>query len=295
MSPRPCRPGRVRVRTILAVLVLVLGLSACEDLTVGLFEYGEKVGVVEIKGMITDSQATLESLRKFSNDGRVKAILLRVNSPGGAVAPAQEIMREVEKIKKNKKVVASYGSMAASGGYYASCSADLIMANPGTTTGSIGVILRLPNVEQLARKLGVDVQTLQAGALKDLGSPFHAMTPQEKAALQSLLDNIHKQFIGDVARHRKLPVEKVKALADGGVLTGEEAKTAGLVDELGNFRDAVERAGRLGGIKGKVETVTPRKEGTSLLRLLLGLDAEKTLSDLAIFAPEPALLPPWYR
>ncbi|MBM4286168.1 MAG: signal peptide peptidase SppA [Deltaproteobacteria bacterium] len=276
------------------ILGLTLATSSCIDVDHYL-GFGEKVGVVEIKGLLSEARPVLEELRRFQHDRRIKAIVLRVNSPGGAVTPAQEIMREVEKVRGAKKVVASFGSMAASGGYYAACSADLIIASPGTSTGSIGVILRLPNLEQLAKKLGVDVQTLQAGALKDIGSPFHPMTPEERAALQKLLDNIHRQFIRDVARHRKLPEDKVKALADGNVLTGEEAKHLGLVDELGNYQDAVERAGRLGGIKGKVETVTPEKKGISLLRLLLGLDAEKTLRDLTILAPEPALLPPWYR
>jgi len=287
--------GRRRAWALAALLSCCLMLMGCEDQLTSLFEISEKVGVIEITGTITDSRAVLADLKKFRDNSRVKAIVLRVNSPGGAVAPAQEIMREVEKVRKIKKVVASYGSVAASGGYYASCAADLIMASPGTTTGSIGVILRLPNVEQLAKKLGVDVQTLQAGALKDIGSPFHGMTPQERVSLQSLLDNIHTQFIKDVARNRKLSEEQVRALADGGVVTGEEAKRLGLVDELGNFEDAVVRAGRLGGIKGKVGTVAPEKKGMSLLRLLLGQEAEKTLTDLTVLAPEPALLPPWYR
>jgi protease-4 len=283
-----------RIVTGALILGLVLVTASCLE-GENWLEFGEKVGVVEVKGMLSEARPTLEELRRFQHDSRIKAIVLRVNSPGGAVTPAQEIMREVEKVRRTKKVVASFGSTAASGGYYAACSADLIMASPGTTTGSIGVILRLPNLEQLAKKLGVDVQTLQAGALKNLGSPFHPMTPEERAALQTLLDNIHRQFIQDVARHRRLPVDKVKSLADGNVLTGEDAKRLGLVDELGNFEDAVEKAGRLGGIKGKVQTVTPEKKGVSLLRLLLGLDAEKTLKDLTILAPEPALLPPWYR
>jgi len=256
---------------------------------------GDKVAVVEITGMLSNSTPILEDLKRFREDQSVRAIVLRVNSPGGVVGPAQEIMREVQRTKREKKVVASFGSMAASGGYYAACSANLIMASPGTATGSIGVILKLANLEQLSKKLGVDVYSLKAGALKDVGSPFQPLTPEGRKVLQDLLDNIHQQFIQDVAKNRKLPLEKVKSLADGRIFTGEEAKKLGLVDALGNFNDAVELAGRMGGIKGKIETVYPEKKGFSLLSLLLGSKAEENLQTLTLPYPEPAFLPPWFR
>jgi protease-4 len=260
-----------------------------------LFSSGEKVGVVEITGLISRSTPILEELKKFREDRSIRAIVLRVNSPGGVVGPSQEIMEEVDKTKKMKKVVASFGSMATSGGYYVACGADLIMASPGSATGSIGVIMQLANVEQLTKKLGVDFYSLKAGALKDMGSPFKPLTPEEKAVFQTLLNNIHEQFIKDVAKNRKLPVEKVRALADGRVYTGQEAKALGLVDALGNFNDAVQQAGRMGGIRGKIETVYPEKKGFSLLKLLLGLDAEKSLEFLTSPYPQPAFLPPWFH
>lgn len=260
-----------------------------------LLPLGERVGVVEVTGLIAKATPILEQLKQFREDRRIRAIVLRVSSPGGVVGPSQEIMEEVEKTKKVKKVVASFGSMATSGGYYVACAADLIMASPGSATGSIGVIMQLTNVEQLTRKLGLDFYSLKAGALKDMGSPFKPLTPEERAVFQNLLNNIHEQFIGDVARNRKLPVEKVRALADGRVFTGKEAKELGLVDALGNFNDAVERAGRMGGIKGKIETVYPEKRGFSLLKLLLGQDVEKNLEFLTLPYPEPAFLPPWFR
>jgi protease-4 len=255
----------------------------------------DKVGVIEINGLITKSLPTLKNLRKFSDEEHIKAIVVRIDSPGGAVGPSQEIMREIEKVRKKKKVVASLGTVAASGGYYVACAADLIMTNPGTATGSLGVIMKLVNVEDLVKKLGVDFYSLQAGDLKDLGSPFRAMTPAERAVLQNLLNDIHQQFIADIARNRKLPVEKVKNLADGSVYTGQQAKELGLVDEMGNFEDAVEKAGRLGGIKGKVETVFPEKKRFSILSLLLGHDIQDSLANLALPYPEPAFLPPWFR
>jgi len=261
----------------------------------GLRLLGEKVGVVEIKGLISESRPTLKQLERYQEDKSIKAIVVRINSPGGAVGPAQEILRELEKIRQDKKVVASLGTVAASGGYYIACGADLIMANPGTATGSIGVIMQFANVEALTKKLGLDFFNLKAGRYKDVGSPFRRMTPEEKKYLQHLVDNIYQQFLKDVAKNRKLPVEKVRALAEGRIYTGEEAKDAGLVDELGNLPDAIERAGRLAGIKGKVEPVYPEKEGFSLLRFLLGKDTEESLSSLALPYPEPAYLPPWFR
>jgi protease-4 len=256
---------------------------------------GEKVGVVEIKGLIADSRIILKQLDRFKQDQGIKAVVLRVNSPGGAVGPSQEIMREVEKLRKTKKVVASLGTLAASGGYYVACGADLIMANRGTTTGSIGVIMQFANAEQLTKKLGLDFFSLKAGRYKDVGSPFRPMTPEDRAYLQQLLDNVYRQFLRDVARNRKIPLAKMKELAEGRIYTGEEAKQAGLVDEFGNLSDAIERAGRLGGIKGKVEAVYPEKEGFSLLRFLIGQDAEESLTHLSLPYPEPAFLPPWFR
>ncbi len=260
-----------------------------------LFGFKEKVGVVEVTGMLSKATPALTHLKKFRDDRSIRAIVLRVDSPGGVVGPAQEIMREVEKTKQVKKVVASFGSMATSGGYYVACAADLIMANPGSATGSIGVIMQLANVEQLTKKLGLDFFSLKAGALKDLGSPFKPLTPEEKTVLQGLLNNIHEQFIADVARNRKLPPEKVRALADGRIFTGQQAKDLGLVDAMGNFNDAIERAGRLGGIKGKIEAVFPEKKGLSLLSLLLGQDVRDNLEYLTQPYPEPAFLPPWFR
>ncbi|MGA8572277.1 MAG: signal peptide peptidase SppA [Desulfobaccales bacterium] len=254
-----------------------------------------KVGVVEIKGIIADSKTTLKQLDDFRDDPSIKAIVLRINSPGGAVGPSQEILREVEKIRRKKKVVASLGTLAASGAYYIASGADLIMADRGTATGSIGVIMEFTNVEGLTKKVGLDFFTLKAGRYKDVGSPFRTMTPEEKAYMQDLLDNIYQQFLSDVARNRKIPLETLRPLAEGKVYTGEQAKEIGLVDVFGNPEDAIEKAGRLGGIRGKVEAVYPPKE-SSFLRYLLGDDTEETLSNLTAFAyPQPAFLPAWFR
>jgi len=280
------------------VVLLFLGLSGVVLLLLGkgsLFGPRERVGVVEIKGVLTDSRAITKQLDRYRDDAGIKAIVLRINSPGGAVGPAQEILREVEKVRAKKKIVASLGTVAASGGYYIASGADLIMANRGTATGSIGVIMQFTNVEGLTKKIGLDFFNLKAGRYKDVGSPFRPMTPEDKAYLQGLIDNIYQQFLSDVARNRKIPLAKLKKLAEGRIYSGEEAKEAGLVDEFGNLPDAIEKAGRLGGIKGKVEAVYPEKEGFSLLRLLLGQETEDTLSRVALPYPEPAFLPSWFR
>ncbi len=256
----------------------------------------EKVGVVEIKGVIADSKTILKQLDKFKEDPNIKAIVLRINSPGGAVGPSQEILREVEKIREKKKIVASLGTVAASGGYYIACGANRIISNKGTATGSIGVIMQFTNAEALTKKIGLDFFTLKSGRYKDVGSPFRSMTPEERDYMQHLLDNIYQQFMSDVARNRKIPLEKLKPLAEGKVYTGEEAQQVGLVDEFGNLPDAIEKAGRMAGIKGKVEAVYPQRERYSLLRLLLDEDTEETLTNLFTRSyPEPAFLPSWFR
>lgn len=283
--------------TTLAVLFF-LGLSGIVLTLLGkgsFFSLQERVGVVEIKGLLTDSATVIKQLDRYQDDDSIKAIVLRINSPGGAVGPSQEILREVVKVRAKKKIVASLGTVAASGGYYIASGADLIMANRGTATGSVGVIMQFANVEGLTKKVGLDFFNLKAGRYKDVGSPFRAMTPEDQAYLQGFIDNIYNQFINDVAQNRKIPLARMKTLAEGRLYTGEEAKEAGLVDEFGNLPDAIDKAGLLGGIKGKVKAVYPEKEGSSLLRLLLGQKTEDVLSQLSLPYPEPAFLPSWFR
>jgi protease-4 len=283
--------------TTLAVLFF-LGLSGIVLTLLGkgsFFSLQEQVGVVEIKGLLTDSATVIKQLERYQDDDSIKAIVLRINSPGGAVGPSQEILREVIKVRAKKKIVASLGTVAASGGYYIASGADLIMANRGTATGSVGVIMQFANVEGLSKKVGLDFFNLKAGRYKDVGSPFRAMTPEDQAYLQGFIDNIYNQFINDVAQNRKIPLARMKTLAEGRLYTGEEAKEAGLVDEFGNLPDAIDKAGRLAGIKGKVKAVYPEKEGSSLLRLLLGQKTEDVLSQIALPYPEPAFLPSWFR
>jgi len=230
----------------------------------------EKIAIIEVKGVIIDPQPTVEKLIKFRKNENIKAIILRVDSPGGAVGPAQEIYSEVKKVQREKKVLVSMGSVAASGGYYVACAADKIMANPGTITGSIGVIVESLNVEDLFRKIGLRPEVIKSGQHKDIGSPFRKMSPEEKRLLQGVLDNVHEQFIQAVAEGRKLPLEKVRSLADGRIFSGDQAKTMGLVDELGNLQDTIALAAKMVGIQGEPEVIYPEKKRFSLIDLLLG-------------------------
>lgn len=234
------------------------------------FRFGEQVGVIEITGVITDPKETLTQLKEFRNNKDVKAIVLRINSPGGGVGPSQEIYEEVRKTSRVKKIVASMGAIAASGGYYVASAADHIMASPGSITGSIGVIMEFANFQELFKKIGVSAFVLKSGEYKDIGFPLRKMTPQEKALLQAFIDNVHQQFVAAVAQGRKISKEKIQAIADGRILSGEQAKVLGLLDSLGNFEDAIAMAANLGGIKGEPSVVYAKKRKFSLLQYLLG-------------------------
>ena len=230
---------------------------------------GEAVGVVEIEGAIADARDTIESIRRFRKDEDIKAIVIRIDSPGGAVGPSQEIYREIRKTVETKKVVASMGAVAASGGYYVACATDGIVANPGTITGSIGVIMGYTNFRQLLDKIGMVPVVIKSGPYKDTGSPTREMRDDEREILQSITSNIHEQFVTAIAEGRKMDRAQVEQVADGRIFTGEDAKSRGLVDRLGNFEDALEWAGELGGIDGEVVPVYARDEKLSLLRYLM--------------------------
>jgi protease-4 len=269
-------PGKKH--SILAVLVILgivaLMLGAILTLLSGssgfspLFSLREKIGVVTIDGTITDSEPIITQLVEFKKDKAIKAIILRINSPGGGVAPSQEIYREIRKTVATKTVIASMGSVAASGGYYVACAADKIVANPGTLTGSIGVIMEFVQLEDLLRKIGVGLEVLKSGEFKDIGSPYRKLTEKDKELLTSLISDIQKQFVEAVAQGRNLPVEKVREIADGRILSGSQGKELGLVDQLGNFQDAVELAKQMAGIKGEVSLVYPKKSGLKLWDLV---------------------------
>jgi protease IV len=259
----------MRRRLARAVGVTALVFAGCFALVLGFLLFGEpgavpfganRVAVVEIEGLIADADRVVRELARHADDPAVRAIVVRIQSPGGVVGPTQEIHDAIVQVrKKGKPVVASMGSIAASGGYYLAAAANRIVANPGTLTGSIGVIMQLAEVEGLLRKVGVRYEVIKSGRFKDAASFARPMTPEERSVLQAVLDDMHDQFVGAVAEGRHLPVDRVRLLADGRVYSGRMAKQLGLVDALGGLEDAVRLAGELGGVSGKPRVIHPRK------------------------------------
>lgn len=256
--------------------------------------FGKKagVGIIELKGVITSPEETIKELTAFRANTNVKAIVLRVDSPGGAVGASQELYEEVKRTNKAKPVVVSMGSVAASGGYYASLGAEQIVASAGTLTGSVGVILKFANLKELFEKIGYKSEVVKSGDLKDIGSPDRAMTPEERDMLQAMIDTVHKQFVLAVAESRGLPEEQVRKMADGRILSGEQAKDAGLIDQLGNFTDAIMLAAELAGLDTeKPHLIYPEKKKFSFFEMLAG-ESSQTIMNRAV-TPFPILSYEW--
>jgi protease IV len=237
-----------------------------------LFTSPNRIGVIEVRGLIDNTQESLKAIKDFRKDPNVKAILVRIDSPGGGIGASQELYREIRRTIEEKPVVASLGGIAASGGYYVASAATRVIANPGTITGSIGVISYFPNLRDLLEKIGFSAIVIKSGRFKDIGNPDREMTQEEKDLLQATMDQAHRQFISDVARGRKMAEEDVREVADGRILMGETAQQLGLVDELGNFEDAVRAAKMLGKIEGEPDLIYAKKKKRSLLDFLLGTD-----------------------
>jgi len=258
---------------LLGIFIFIVAVSAIAALIssggTSVSPLADRVAIIYVRGPIVDSEPAIRELKKYGDDSSVKAIVLRVDSPGGGVAPSQEIFEEVKRVVKEKPIIVSMGSLAASGGYYISVPASRIVANPGTLTGSIGVIMEIPNVEGLMDKVGIKTEVIKSGANKDIASAFRQMTPEERAILQGVIDDTYMQFVDDVAKSRGMEVEDVRKLADGRVYTGKQALGLGLVDQLGGLQDAIKLAGKMAGIKGEPSVVTT-KEKKGLFELLDG-------------------------
>lgn len=239
---------------------------------------GTGVGYIEIEGAITDSRETVRQLKALEKNPLVKAILVRVESPGGGVTPSHEIYSELVRVRDDGlPVVVSFGSIATSGGYYIASPADLIVANPGTITGSIGVIMQFPSLQRMFDKLGIGIEVVRSREHKDIGSPFRPMTPADRELLEGVVRDVYEQFVEIVSRERELPLEEVYRLADGRLLSGRQALAAGLVDTLGTLEDARRICGELAGIKGEPRIIRARRRpGLRWTDLLQG-GAEKLL------------------
>ena len=257
------KPQRSLLRRIFWAIVigggaLILLNALLPDLD---FSTQDRVALIRIEGVILDAQATISELKQYSENPLVKAIVLRIDSPGGGVVPSQEIHDAVKRVKNksSKAVIASMGTVAASGGYYIAAATDRIIANPGTLTGSIGVIMEMANFEGLMKKVGVEGVVIKSGRFKDVGSPLRKMSDEERKLLQSVMDDVHHQFIQAVADGRSLEVSDVEPLADGRIYTGRQAKEVRLVDELGDLDDAIHIAADIAGMEGEPKVVEPRK------------------------------------
>ena len=246
--------------TVLYLATLISGGKASQSLSP--LPGMEKIALVKIEGMLITADTIVDEINNYADDSSVRAILIRIDSPGGGVVASQEIFNAVLNARKrgNKKVVISMGSVAASGGYYIAAAGDRIVANPGTLTGSIGVKMEFANLEKLLEKIGVRGMVVKAGEYKDMGSPFREMTEPEKRLLQAVIDDVHSQFIEAVAKGRNLPEAEVKAIADGRIFTGRQALQLKLVDQLGDLEDSIVVAAELAGIKGKPKVVKKEKK-----------------------------------
>lgn len=264
---------------VLFILLVVAGavaFLASSDLE--FLAQPNRIGVIEVRGVIGNPQETLKALKEFRKNSNVKAVLLRVDSPGGGVGAAQEMYREFKRTAAEKPVVASFGGVAASAGYYIASGATRIVANPGTITGSIGVISYFPNLQGLFGKIGYSMVTVKSGKFKDVGNPGREMTPEERDLIQGTIDEALDQFVKDVAAGRGLQEEKVRGIADGRIIMGKTAQQLGLVDEIGDFEDAVNAAAKLARIEGEADLVYAKKKRRSLVDLIFGSDVGERVS-----------------
>jgi protease-4 len=226
------------------------------------------VAVLRIEDVILDDQPYLDSITSIKNDSRIKALVLRIESPGGAVGPSQELYSELKQLGEEKPVVASIGNVGASGGYYIACAAEKIYANPGAITGSIGVVAQFVSYEKLLEWAMIDVEVIKSGEFKDMGSPFREMTEKDREYIQGLIDNVYTQFKDAVGESRGLDAAQMDKVADGKIFTGAQAKELGLVDELGTINDAVDYASEAAGITGEPKLVYYPKKKSQLMELL---------------------------
>lgn len=260
--------GFILFGLLFVILFFIMGVMGISSGGSSLEFSGKKIGLVELEGIIISSRKVVRNIRRMGDSESIRAIVLRIDTPGGGVAASQEIYDAVKSVRELKPVVVSMGSVAASGGYYVACGADTIIANPGTTTGSIGVIMEIPNIEGLLDKLGIRFNVIKSGKFKDIGSPYRPMTSAEKEHLQTYIDDAFDQFVKVVSESRNLSEDTVLSFADGRVFTGRQALELGLVDQLGNYEDAIQLAAKMSGIKGKPKTYRFPKRKITFFDLL---------------------------
>ncbi len=263
MKKRPFLMASLVVGGLFLFFLLVI-------ITAGLFPFrsmsvsvGNKIAVLEVEGPITDSLGIIEQIKEYRNASSIKSVIMRIDSPGGGVGPSQEIYAELKKLAAQKPLIVSMGAVAASGGYYLAVAGDKIFANPGTITGSIGVIMSFPNYRDLMDNVGIKMETVKSGQFKDTGSSSGRFSEEDRFLLQGLIDDVHQQFVTTISKERNLPIERLQPYVDGRIMTGQQAKEYGLIDELGTFYDAVAYAGQLSGLGTDPDLLYPEPEPTN--------------------------------
>jgi protease-4 len=281
----------------MALLGLIIAMAGNNDTTTRGDVFGEKVAIIPIDGEIFGSRDTIDALHRYAKNSSVKAIIMRINSPGGAIAPSQEIYEEIRNVRarSGKPIIASLDSVAASGGYYIASACDRIVANPGSITGSIGVILQWMETKDLLAWAKLKPETITSGAMKAAGSPYQDLTDAQRAYFQAIVMQLHSQFVRAVAAGRKgkLSEADVSKIADGRVFTGEQALGMKLVDQLGNLEDAVRVAGKLGGISGRPGTIYPKKRTRGIFDALTSDDSDTETAISRILTRRPRFLFQW--
>ncbi len=277
MSKRPILLATLVISGIFLVFLLLAVLLGKTGSSPDLVSIGDKIGVIEILGPIMSSADLNKNIIDFRDNKSIKAVILRIDSPGGAVGPSQEIYNEVIKLQMKKPVIVSMASVAASGGYYIAAPAKRLFANPGTITGSIGVIMSFPNYEGLMEKVGVSSVVIKSGKFKDIGSASRPFSDDERKLMQSLIDDVHSQFVEAVSLGREMPAEKVLSLSDGRIFSGRQALKVGLIDELGGFQDAVDYTAKLAGLDEDPNLIYPEVEKPGFLERIIN----STLGNIA--------------
>ncbi|MDX2480734.1 MAG: signal peptide peptidase SppA [Desulfuromusa sp.] len=252
--------GGIFLFFLLVVFTAGIFRSGSVDVSVG-----DRIGILEVEGTIVDARRMTEQIKEFRDRSSIKTVVIRIDSPGGGVGPSQEIYAELKQLAEEKPLIVSMGSVAASGGYYLAVAGERIFANPGTITGSIGVIMSFPNYQELMGKVGVQTEVVKSGRFKDIGSSTREFSAADRTLLQEMIDDVHLQFVEAISIGRNMPIERLQPFVDGRIFTGRQAKDAGLIDELGTLSDAIKYAAKTAGIDDDSDLVYPEPEKTNLI------------------------------
>lgn len=260
MKKRPFLIASLTVAGIFIFFLLVIFTAGMFRTGSVVVSVGDKLGVLEVEGPIVDARRMIEQIKEFRDHNNIKAVVLRIDSPGGGVGPSQEIYAELLRLADEKPLVVSMGSVAASGGYYLAVAGERIFANPGTITGSIGVIMSFPNYQELMGKVGIQTEVVKSGRFKDIGSATRTFSAADRGLLQEMIDDVHQQFVEAISAGRHMPIDRLQPFVDGRIFTGRQAKEVGLIDELGTLSDAIKYAASVAGIDDDPDLVYPEPE-----------------------------------